>query len=86
MPSQLGLAVGPVDDELGRDVDLVITSCVEARPRTLRKTWNTDEASERDIDRFARMQLRGNDIVHPATVRGAPRDLPCTPTMHEVGL
>ena len=57
----------PVDPELVRDVDLVITLGREARvepvPGTDFENWDTDEPSERGIDGIERMRLVRDDIA-----------------------
>ncbi|AQA07227.1 phosphatase (plasmid) [Mycobacterium sp. MS1601] len=56
----------PVDYDLARDVDLVVTLGREARldplPGTRVENWDTDEPSERGIDGIERMRLVRNDI------------------------
>ncbi|MEW5809136.1 MAG: low molecular weight phosphatase family protein [Actinomycetota bacterium] len=57
----------PVDYELARDVDLVITLGREATlnplPGTHVENWDTDEPSERGIDGLDRMRLVRDDIA-----------------------
>lgn len=57
----------PVDYELARDVDLVVTLGREAqldpRPGTRVENWDTDEPSERGIDGLERMRLVRDDIT-----------------------
>ncbi|NVN52934.1 low molecular weight phosphatase family protein [Mycolicibacterium hippocampi] len=57
----------PVDYELARDVDLVVTLGREARldplPGTRVQNWDTDEPSERGIDGLERMRLVRDDIT-----------------------
>ena len=57
----------PVDYELARDVDLVVTLGREARldplPGTRVENWDTDEPSERGIDGLERMRLVRDDIA-----------------------
>lgn len=57
----------PVDYELARDVDLVVTLGREVRldalPGTRVENWDTDEPSERGIDGIERMRLVRDDIV-----------------------
>ncbi len=56
----------PVDYELARDVDVVVTLGREAQldplPGTPVENWDTDEPSERGIDGIDRMRLVRNDI------------------------
>jgi arsenate-mycothiol transferase len=56
----------PVDYELARDVDLVVTLGSEAKLEPLAGTrvenWDTDEPSERGIGGIERMRLIRNDI------------------------
>ena len=57
----------PVDYELARDVDLVVTLGREAQldplPGTRVENWDTDEPSERGIDGLDRMRLVRDDII-----------------------
>ena len=57
----------PVDYELARDVDLVVTLGREAQldplPSTRIEHWDTDEPSERGIDGLERMRLVRDDIT-----------------------
>ncbi|MDW5611918.1 low molecular weight phosphatase family protein [Mycolicibacterium sp. D5.8-2] len=57
----------PVDLELARDVDLVVTlgreAQLEALPGTRVENWDTDEPSERGIDGLERMRLVRDDIT-----------------------
>ncbi|MDA2889817.1 low molecular weight phosphatase family protein [Mycolicibacterium sp. BiH015] len=57
----------PVDYELARDVDLVVTLGREATldplPGTRVENWDTDEPSERGIDGLDRMRLVRDDIA-----------------------
>jgi arsenate-mycothiol transferase len=57
----------PVDYELARDVDLVVTLGREAQldplPGTRIENWDTDEPSERGIDGLERMRLVRDDIT-----------------------
>lgn len=57
----------PVDYELARDVDLVVTLGREAQldplPSTRIEHWDTDEPSERGIDGLERMRLVRDDIA-----------------------
>ena len=57
----------PVDYELARDVDLVITlgreAQLDALPGTRVENWDTDEPSERGIDGLERMRLVRDDIT-----------------------
>ena len=57
----------PVDYELARDVDLVVTLGREAQldplPGTRVENWDTDEPSERGIDGLERMRLVRDDIA-----------------------
>lgn len=56
----------PVDYELARAVDLVVTLGREAQldplPGTVIENWDTDEPSERGIDGAERMRLVRDDI------------------------
>lgn len=56
----------PVDLELARGVDIVVTLGREARldalPGTRVQNWDTDEPSERGIDGIDRMRLVRDDI------------------------
>jgi arsenate-mycothiol transferase len=56
----------PIDPNLVRDVDFVITLGREARvepvPGTTFENWDTDEPSERGIDGIERMRLVRDDI------------------------
>lgn len=57
----------PIDYQLGREVDLVITLGREATldplPGTRVQNWDTDEPSERGIDGLERMRLVRDDIA-----------------------
>ncbi|MGW0043884.1 arsenate-mycothiol transferase ArsC [Rhodococcus sp. NPDC003348] len=57
----------PVDPQLVRDVDVVITLGREAHvdevPGTAFENWDTDEPSERGIDGIERMRLVRDDIA-----------------------
>jgi arsenate-mycothiol transferase len=57
----------PVDYELARNVDLVVTLGREAQldplPGTRVENWDTDEPSERGIDGLERMRLVRDDIT-----------------------
>ncbi|BBY86275.1 low molecular weight phosphatase family protein [Mycolicibacterium tokaiense] len=57
----------PVDYELARDVDVVVTLGREAQldplPGMRVENWDTDEPSERGIDGIERMRLVRNDIA-----------------------
>ncbi|MBO0678297.1 low molecular weight phosphatase family protein [Mycolicibacterium sp. S2-37] len=57
----------PVDYELARNVDLVVTLGREARldplPGTRMENWDTDEPSDRGIDGLERMRLVRDDIT-----------------------
>ena len=57
----------PVDYELARDVDLVVTLGREATldplPGTRVENWDTDEPSERGIEGIERMRLVREDIA-----------------------
>ena len=57
----------PVDYELARHVDLVVTLGREAQldplPGTRIENWDTDEPSERGIDGLERMRLVRDDIT-----------------------
>lgn len=57
----------PVDYDLARDVDLVVTLGREAQldplPGTRVENWDTDEPSERGIDGLDRMRLVRDDIA-----------------------
>ena len=56
----------PIDPELLRRVDLVVTlgreAVVDAPPGTEVRNWDTDEPSERGIDGIERMRLIRDDI------------------------
>jgi arsenate-mycothiol transferase len=56
----------PIDPELLRTVDLVVTlgreAVVEVPPEVELRTWDTDEPSERGIDDIERMRLVRDDI------------------------
>ena len=70
----------PVDYELARDVDVVVTLGREAQldplPGTRVENWDTDEPSERGIDGIERMRLVRDDIavrvgqLHATLTRG----------------
>lgn len=57
----------PIDPQLVRDVDVVVTLGREARvehiPGTRFEIWDTDEPSERGIDGIERMWLVRDDIA-----------------------
>lgn len=57
----------PVDYDLARNVDLVVTLGREAQldplPGTRVENWDTDEPSERGIDGLERMRLVRDDIT-----------------------
>ncbi|CAN5392159.1 low molecular weight phosphatase family protein [soil metagenome] len=57
----------PIDPQLVRDVDLVVTLGNEARVEPVAGTrfenWDTDEPSERGIDGIDRMRLVRDDIA-----------------------
>jgi arsenate-mycothiol transferase len=57
----------PVDYELAREVDLVVTLGREAKldplPGTRVENWDTDEPSDRGIDGLERMRLVRDDIT-----------------------
>lgn len=57
----------PIDPQLIRDVDVVVTLGREARveevPGTRFETWDTDEPSERGIEGIERMRLVRDDIA-----------------------
>jgi arsenate-mycothiol transferase len=57
----------PVDYELARDVDVVVTLGREAQldplPGMRVENWDTDEPSERGIDGIERMRLVRDDIA-----------------------
>ena len=57
----------PVDYQLARDVDLVVTLGREVQldplPGTRVENWDTDEPSERGIDGLDRMRLIRDDIA-----------------------
>ncbi|BDU04553.1 low molecular weight phosphatase family protein [Rhodococcus pyridinivorans] len=57
----------PVDPQLVRDVDVVVTLGREAHvdevPGTAFENWDTDEPSERGIDGIERMRLVRDDIA-----------------------
>ncbi len=57
----------PVDYELARDADLVVTLGREAQlepmPSTRVENWDTDEPSERGIEGIERMRLIRDDIA-----------------------
>lgn len=57
----------PVDYQLARDVDVVVTLGREAQldplPGTQIENWDTDEPSERGIDGLERMRLVRDDIT-----------------------
>lgn len=57
----------PIDPQLLRDVDVVVTlgreARVEAVPGTRFENWDTDEPSERGIDGIERMRLVRDDIA-----------------------
>ncbi|CRK52010.1 Arsenate-mycothiol transferase ArsC1 [Rhodococcus sp. RD6.2] len=57
----------PVDPQLVRDVDVVVTLGREAHvdevPGTTFENWDTDEPSERGIDGIERMRLVRDDIA-----------------------
>jgi arsenate-mycothiol transferase len=57
----------PIDAQLLRDVDIVVTlgreASVDPAPRTGFERWDTDEPSERGIDGIERMRLVRDDIA-----------------------
>jgi arsenate-mycothiol transferase len=57
----------PVNYELARDVDLVVTlgreAQLDALPGTRVENWDTDEPSDRGIDGLERMRLVRDDIT-----------------------
>jgi arsenate-mycothiol transferase len=57
----------PVDPQLIREVDVVVTLARDARvrsdPGTRLEDWDTDEPSERGIDGIQRMRLVRDDIA-----------------------
>jgi arsenate-mycothiol transferase len=61
----------PIDAQLLRDVDFVITigreAHVEPVPGTRFENWYTDEPSERGIDGIGRMRLVRDDIAKRVT-------------------
>jgi arsenate-mycothiol transferase len=61
----------PIDAQLLRDVDFVITigreAYVEPVPGTRFEDWDTDEPSERGIDGIERMRLVRDDIAKRVT-------------------
>lgn len=61
----------PVDPDLVRDVDLVVTLAREAHLEPVAGTqfenWDTDEPSERGIDGIERMRLVRDDIAARVT-------------------
>ncbi len=61
----------PIDAQLLRDVDFVITigreAHVEPVPGTRFENWDTDEPSERGIDGIERMRLVRDDIARRVT-------------------
>jgi arsenate-mycothiol transferase len=61
----------PIDVQLLRDVDFVITigreAHVEPVPGTRFENWDTDEPSERGIDGIERMRLVRDDIAKRVT-------------------
>ena len=61
----------PVDPQLVRDVDVVVTLGREAHvdevPGTAFENWDTDEPSERGIDGIERMRLVRDDIAARVT-------------------
>jgi arsenate-mycothiol transferase len=61
----------PIDAQLLRDVDFVITigreAHVEPVPGTRFENWDTDEPSERGIDGIERMRLVREDIAKRVT-------------------
>ena len=68
----------PIDPELLRRVDLVVTlgreAVVDVPPGTELRNWDTDEPSERGIEGIERMRLIRDDMT-PACVR-------CSPSWH----
>ncbi len=66
-----GAAPKPIDPQLIRDVDLVVTlgreASVDPVPGTTFENWDTDEPSERGIDGIARMRLVRDDIAARVT-------------------
>ncbi|UPW04848.1 low molecular weight phosphatase family protein [Rhodococcus pyridinivorans] len=61
----------PIDPQLVRDVDLVVTlgreASVDPVPGTAFENWDTDEPSERGIDGIERMRLVRDDIAARVT-------------------
>ena len=61
----------PIDPQLVRDVDVVVTLGREARVQLVTGTrfenWNTDEPSDRGIDGIERMRLVRDDIAARVT-------------------
>lgn len=61
----------PIDPQLIRDVDLVVTlgreAQVEPVPGTAFENWDTDEPSDRGIDGIERMRLVRDDIAARVT-------------------
>lgn len=57
----------PIDPQLIRDVDIVVTlgreASVDPAPGTRFENWDTDEPSERGIDGIERMRLVRDDIA-----------------------
>lgn len=74
----------PVDPEVLRHVDLVITLGREARidpvPGTQLENWDTDEPSERGIDGIERMRLVRDDITSRVLELTARLEMPCEVT------
>jgi arsenate-mycothiol transferase len=72
----------PIDPELLRRVDLVVTlgreALVEIPPGTELRNWDTDEPSERGIEGIERMRLIRDDI--DARVRALLAELAPTAT------
>ena len=71
----------PIDPELLRTVDLVVTlgreAVVEVPPDVELRNWDTDEPSERGIDGIDRMRLVRDDI--DARVQALLAELAPTP-------
>lgn len=71
LPATTCAGLAPVDPQLVRDVDLVVTLGREAHldpvAGTRFENWDTDELSERGIDGIERMRLVRNDIAARVT-------------------
>jgi arsenate-mycothiol transferase len=92
LPAEFLLEVGvdisgehpkPIDPQLLRDVDVVVTlgneAHVDSVPDTRFENWDTDEPSDRGIDGIERMRLIRDDIA--ARVRLLAEQLrPASPT------